>query len=90
MNGSRWSWLWLCIGAVLLPLTMLRTVVPLAGWLAPIFLLRFARNQRAVVALPVLAAVTYAATLIAFRGVLPTPQVLLLRQPACSGSCPTP
>jgi apolipoprotein N-acyltransferase len=42
--------------------------VALAAWLAPIFLLRFSRTQRALIALPVLALVHYLATLVSMRG----------------------
>lgn len=52
---------------MLLPFTFFQTVIPVAAWLAPVFLLRFARTQRARVALPVLAAVGYGATLFALR-----------------------
>jgi hypothetical protein len=40
---------------MLLPFGQFQTIVPLAAWLAPIFLLRFSRTQRALIALPVLA-----------------------------------
>jgi apolipoprotein N-acyltransferase len=40
----RLTWLWLLIGALLLPFTAIQTVIPLAAWLAPIFLLRFERT----------------------------------------------
>ena len=36
------SWCWLAIGAALLPFTSFQTMLPLAAWLAPIFILRFA------------------------------------------------
>jgi apolipoprotein N-acyltransferase len=75
-RSSARSWLWLGIGAALLPFALMRTVIPLTAWLAPVFLLRFTRTQRIWVALPALALVSYGATLIAFRGVLPVPQVL--------------
>ena len=75
-RSSARSWLWLGIGAALLPFTLLQTVVPLAAWLAPVFLLRFTRMQRIRVAVPVLALVSYGATLIAFRGLFSVPQVL--------------
>lgn len=65
---SRWSWLWLLAGALLLPVTNLQTLVPVAAWLAPVFLLRFSRTQRAVVALPVLVVVFCVTTLVALRG----------------------
>ena len=40
------SWWWLLLGAGLLPFTMVQTVIPLAAWVAPVFLLRFARTAR--------------------------------------------
>src|SRR6266508_1691627 len=54
---SRWSWLWLVIGAALLPFTSIQPSLAIAAWLAPVFLLRFARTQRARVGLPMLALV---------------------------------
>ena len=77
-RGQRWSWPWLLLGALLLPFTIFQTVIPVAAWLAPIFLLRFARTQRARVAIPVIALVGYAATLISLRGFfLRPPEVFL-------------
>lgn len=67
-SGDRLSWLWLVVGAALLPLASVQTILPLAAWLAPLFLLRFSRTQRAVVALPVLVLVHYAASLLGMRG----------------------
>jgi apolipoprotein N-acyltransferase len=64
---DRLSWLWLAVGAALLPLASFQTIVPLAAWLAPLFLLRFSRTQRAVVALPVLALVHYVASTLVLR-----------------------
>jgi apolipoprotein N-acyltransferase len=87
-RSSARSWLWLGIGAALLPFTMLRTVIPLAAWLAPVFILRFTRTQRIWVAVPVLALVSYGATLIAFRGVLPFPQVLWFTAASLLGVIP--
>jgi apolipoprotein N-acyltransferase len=40
-----WPWTWLLAGFGLLPFTFFQTVSPLAGWLAPVFLLRFARTS---------------------------------------------
>jgi apolipoprotein N-acyltransferase len=65
--AGRWSWVWLLVGAALLPVTNLQTLVPVAAWLAPVFLLRFVRTQRAVVGLPVVALVTCLAMLVALR-----------------------
>src|SRR5262245_30029894 len=54
---DRLSWLWLVIGAALLPFTALVPSFALAAWVAPIFLLRFARTQRARVGIPLIALV---------------------------------
>jgi apolipoprotein N-acyltransferase len=44
--ASKWPpLLWLLAGLALLPFTFFQTVIPLAGWLAPIFLLRFERTS---------------------------------------------
>ena len=67
-HDRRWSWVSLVLGAALLTFTIFQTIIPVAAWLAPVFLLRFARTQRARVAMPVLALVGYGATLIALRG----------------------
>jgi apolipoprotein N-acyltransferase len=66
---DRLSWLWLLIGFLLLPFTMIQTVIPLAAWLAPVFLLRFARTARRTwVALALIFAAYAAGVLIALRG----------------------
>ena len=44
--SDRWSWLWLAIAVVCLVFIWGRWSVPLAGWLAPVFLLRFMRTQK--------------------------------------------
>jgi apolipoprotein N-acyltransferase len=46
------SWLWLAVGAALLPFAHIQTVWPVAAWLSPVFLIRFARTQRLGVGLP--------------------------------------
>lgn len=76
-HTRRWSWVWLALGAALLPFTIFQTVIPIAAWLAPIFLLRFARTQRARVALPILVLVGYGATVAALRGFYGAPEVFL-------------
>ena len=43
---DRLTWLWLLIGFALLPFTIVQTMLPLAAWLVPLFLLRFARIAR--------------------------------------------
>jgi apolipoprotein N-acyltransferase len=43
---DRLTWLWLVIGFLLLPFTTIQTVIPLAAWFAPVFLLRFVRTSK--------------------------------------------
>jgi apolipoprotein N-acyltransferase len=81
------SWLWLASGAALLPFTVLQTTIPLAAWLAPIFLLRFSRTVPARWALPALVVVGALATYVSFRGALPADQVLIA---AAGGGVLTP
>jgi apolipoprotein N-acyltransferase len=66
-SALRNSWLWLLLGAALLPVTNLQTLLPIASWLAPIFLLRFSRSQRAIVAVPTLVIVMSTMVLVALR-----------------------
>jgi apolipoprotein N-acyltransferase len=70
---DRFSWVWLVVGALLLPFTTFQTVLPVAAWLAPVFLLRFTRTQRAVIALPVIALVHVVGAMIGLRNLLPPP-----------------
>jgi apolipoprotein N-acyltransferase len=63
----RWSWIWLLVGAMLLPFANLQTLIPLAAWLAPVFLLRFSRSQRPLVGLPILVVAMFCALLLALR-----------------------
>ncbi|MEZ4869437.1 MAG: nitrilase-related carbon-nitrogen hydrolase [Caldilineaceae bacterium] len=70
---DRFSWGWLVIGAALLPFTNYQTVLPIAAWLAPVFLLRFVRTQRAIVGLPVIAFVYFGGMTLAFGDMLPPP-----------------
>jgi apolipoprotein N-acyltransferase len=46
VRDRRQTWLWLAIGFAFIPFTITQTMLPLAAWLAPIFLLRFARTFR--------------------------------------------
>lgn len=52
---DRFAWLWLIIGATLMAFASLQPSLPLAAWLAPVFLLRFVRTRRARVGLSVVA-----------------------------------
>jgi apolipoprotein N-acyltransferase len=66
---SRLTWLWLLIGFALLPFTFFQTVIPVAAWLAPLFLLRFTRTSRRPRAALTLIFLAYViAMLIASRG----------------------
>src|SRR5262245_8754640 len=64
---DRRSWLWLAGGALLLPLMAWQTVVPLAAWLAPVLLMRFARTQRAASGLLMIVLVSCLAQMVAWR-----------------------
>ncbi|WP_170223453.1 nitrilase-related carbon-nitrogen hydrolase [Nonomuraea turkmeniaca] len=72
------SWLWLLAGAALLPFTLLQTTIPLAAWVAPVLLLRFARTTRARWALPALAVAVAVGAAISFRGVFPGDQIAMI------------
>lgn len=69
----RWSWLWLLVGAGVLPFASMQTLIPLAAWVAPVFLMRFTRSQRPAIGLPVLVVAMCLALLVGLRGgFLPT------------------
>jgi apolipoprotein N-acyltransferase len=66
---DRLAWLWLLVGLSLLPFTFYQTVIPLAAWLAPVFLLRFERTaRRRWLAILMIFAVYAVSILIALRG----------------------
>lgn len=46
VNKDRWSYLWLAIGTILFSVGLGKWYIPLAGWLWPIFMLRFIRTQK--------------------------------------------
>jgi apolipoprotein N-acyltransferase len=55
IKSEQLAWFWLVIGALILPFAAWQTVIPLAAWLAPIFLLHFSRTSRwALVANPLI------------------------------------
>jgi apolipoprotein N-acyltransferase len=70
-SPDRLSWLWLGVGAVLLPFSTVHAGVPMAAWLAPIFVLRFTRTQTIRVAIPVVLFVNGAALAVAWRDFFP-------------------
>jgi len=68
---DRWSYLWLLIGAGLLLFSNGRWIIPLATWLAPVFLIRFARTQPARKGLGLLLVTNVLASLFFWRGIIP-------------------
>jgi apolipoprotein N-acyltransferase len=67
------SWIWLAIGAVLLLFSNGANNVPLAAWLAPVFVMRFVRRQHAWIGLLVAYIVLIATMAFYFRGMVPIP-----------------
>lgn len=67
---DRWSYLWLFVGAGLLLFSNGRWMIPLATWLAPIFLIRFARTQPAVRGLGLLLVANVLAHLFFWQGII--------------------
>jgi apolipoprotein N-acyltransferase len=70
------SWAWLALALPLLYLSAGGTMVPVAAWLAPLFLLRFARTRRPVGGLIAAWAATTAMYLPAWAGMIPVPGAL--------------
>ena len=68
---NRWPYLWLLIGAGLLLFSNGRWIIPLATWLAPLFLIRFARTQPSRKGLGLLLAVNVLASLFFWQGIIP-------------------
>lgn len=69
------SWVCLAIAAVLLLFSNGANNVPLAAWLAPVFMLRFVRRHSLKVGLPVAYVLLVAAFAFQFRGMVPIPGV---------------
>ena len=69
VHRPQLAWLWLLIGFALLPFTIIQTMIPIAAWLAPIFLLRFSRTTRSGwLALTLIAVAEILGGVIAVRG----------------------
>ena len=69
------SWVWLAIAAAMLLFSNGANNVPLAAWLAPVFMLRFVRRQSFRVGLPVAYVLLVATFAFQFRGMVPIPGV---------------
>jgi len=69
------SWIWLAIAATLLLLSYGQDNVPLAAWLAPLFMLRFVRTQTLKVGMPVAYFVLAVTCAFQLRGMVPIPGI---------------
>jgi apolipoprotein N-acyltransferase len=69
------SWVWLIPAAVLLLFANGASNIPLAAWLAPLFLLRFVRTQKAWIGLPIAYLAMATAFAFQFRGMVPIPGI---------------
>ena len=67
------SWLWLVIAVILCPFSGGRWAIPLAVWVTPVFLLRFARMQRPLSGFLLVTLVRAAAGFATLQGVIPAP-----------------
>lgn len=69
------SWLWLAVAAALLLFSNGVNTIPLAAWLAPLFLLRFVRQQSFKIGVPLVYLLLVAAFAFQFRGMVPIPGI---------------
>jgi apolipoprotein N-acyltransferase len=69
------SWIWLGIAAVLLLFSNGATTIPLAAWMAPVFILRFTRGQSLKVGLPLAYVLQVGAFSLQFRGMVLIPGI---------------
>jgi apolipoprotein N-acyltransferase len=69
------SWIWLGIAAVLLLFSNGATTIPLAAWLAPVFILRFTRGQSLKVGLPFAYVLQVGTFSLQFRGMVLIPGI---------------
>jgi apolipoprotein N-acyltransferase len=66
---DRWSFLWLALAAVCLVFIWGKWSVSLAGWLAPVFLLRFMRTQKVIWGYLLVLLVLVVTTVITWTGI---------------------
>lgn len=69
------SWIWLATAAALLLFANGVDTIPIAAWLAPVFLLRFVRSQNLRVGVPVAYILLMAEFAFQFRGMVPLPGI---------------
>jgi apolipoprotein N-acyltransferase len=72
MPQDRLSFLWLAIGFALSLFVSIRWSIPVAAWLASIFILRFTRTQSPVRGLPLVWLATFATIALTSQGTLPS------------------
>ncbi|HYX50673.1 MAG TPA: hypothetical protein VE843_13070, partial [Ktedonobacteraceae bacterium] len=73
---DRLSYLWLAIATVLFVFTSVRWAIPLAAWLAPLFLLRFVRTQRPLTGLLLAWLVRFSVAAVVLQGVILYPAIV--------------
>jgi len=75
IKSDRWSYLWLALGAILLLFANGRWIIPLAAWLAGVFIMRFLRTQKPVRGLILVLLASIVVTIVAWQGMIPVPGV---------------
>lgn len=73
---DRLSYLWLALAAALFLVAGVQWVIPLAAWLAPLFLLRFVRTQRPLPGFLLAWLVRAAVAAIVLRGIILYPSIV--------------
>src|SRR6266567_3799660 len=73
---DRLSYLWLALAAVLYLFAGIQWVIPLAAWLAPLFLLRFVRTQRPLPGLLLAWLVRAAIAEVVLQGIILYPSII--------------
>ena len=72
LEFKHWSYLWLIIGFIFLIFSNgIHNIIPLATWLAPVFLIRFLRTQTKTKGLIIFAPVYFAGWIIMQYGIYP-------------------
>jgi apolipoprotein N-acyltransferase len=78
IKSDRWSFLWLAIGAVLMVFMAGNWPLSLAGWLAPLFLIRFMRTQKKLRGFILITIGMVIASMVAYQGNASLPGIPLL------------
>ncbi|HEY3269665.1 MAG TPA: nitrilase-related carbon-nitrogen hydrolase [Geothrix sp.] len=77
-SAGQYTWLLPAMAGVLLLIANGRNTVPLAAWLAPVFLLRFTRGGRAWARLLTAFSMLFFTWLFQFRGAVPAPRPIVI------------